>query len=129
MPALLLPWLSRLLPYLIGGLILAGGFLYVRHIENELRIARMEMTAAKTTISSLQAANQQNLTALAKLQKQQAEWDGEMLVVQQDDNNQLSAAQQIDKEINAASPTQNAAAAPVLAETLKAIEKMQAGKK
>lgn len=129
MPALLLPWVSRLLPYIVGAFILLGGFLYVRHIEDALHTAQAEMAAAKTTISSLQATNQQNLVALANLQKQQAEWDGEMLVVQQNDHDQLTAAQQIDKEINAASPAQNGVAAPVLAETLDAIEKMQAGKR
>jgi hypothetical protein len=129
MPAILLPWVTRLLPYLIGLFIFFGAFFYVRHIEDALHTAQAEMVAEKTTISTLQQANQQNLAALAHLQKQQAEWDGEMLVVQQNDHNQLTAAQQIDKEINAASPAQNGAAAPVLAATLDAIERMQVGKR
>ena len=83
------------------------------------------MTAAQTVISDLRQTNQQNLLVLARLQKQQAEWDGEMLVVQQDDSAQRHIAQQIDTAIEATSPAQNAPAAPVLTATLNTLAHMQ----
>lgn len=127
MPALLLPYLTRYLPYLLAIGLALGAFFYVRHMQKTLQSMRAEAATAQTTITSLRETNQQNLVELARLQKQQAEWDAEMLVAQQTDSAQRQIAQQIDTAITASSPVQNAPAAPVLAATLSSLAHMQGG--
>lgn len=128
MPALLLPYITKYLPYLFAAGLALGTFFYVRHMQKTLQSVRSEVAVAQTTITSLRETNQQNLVELARLQKQQAEWDGEMLVAQQNDSAQRQIAQQIDTAITAASPVQNAPAAPVLAATLSSLAHMQGGR-
>ena len=127
MPALLLPYFTRYLPYLLAIGLALGAFFYVRHMQKTLQSMRAEAAAAQTTITSLRDTNQQNLIELARLQKQQAEWDAEMLVAQQTESAQRQIAQQIDTAITASSPVRNAPAAPVLAATLSSLAHMQAG--
>jgi hypothetical protein len=125
MPVFLMSFVSRYLPYLIGGALVLGVVVYVWYIHSALKAANAEIATAQMTISNLRETNQQNLVVLARLQKQQAEWDGEMLVVQQDDTAQRHIAQQIDTAIAATSPAQNAPAAPVLTATLNTLAHMQ----
>jgi peroxiredoxin family protein len=125
MPAMLLPFMTRYLPYLLAGALAVGVVVYVWHMHEALQATRAEMAAAQSTISDLRQTNQENLLELARLQKQQAEWDGEMLVAQQNDTAQRKIAQQIDTAIAATSPAQNAPAAPVLTATLSSLAHMQ----
>ncbi|MDD2877994.1 MAG: hypothetical protein PHT60_13655 [Acidiphilium sp.] len=125
MPALLLPYLTRFLPWIVAGLLVMGGIVYVRHLQDQLTIAHQNVAAAQTTIDRLTATNQQNLVALKRLQAADAAWQAALTSTIASDSGVARFADGMLATVAATPATSDAPVAQVLASTLAAIAKVQ----
>ena len=125
MPALILPYLARFAPWIIAGLLVIGGVIYVRHLQDALHMANADIIVAKTTIDQLRATNKQNLAALRHLQSEAAAWQTALTTTMATDNHDAQFTSGLLNVIAAAPARNDAQVAPVLTATLDAIAKVQ----
>ena len=125
MPALVLPYLTRFVPWILAGLLVAGGAFYIWHLQGALRLAHADIAVAKTTIDQFSATNKQNLATLRQLQSDEAAWQTALTMTMATDNHDTQFTNGLLNVIAAAPARNDAPAAPVLASTLDAIAKAQ----
>ncbi|MCF3945323.1 hypothetical protein AiwAL_04600 [Acidiphilium sp. AL] len=125
MPALILPYLTRFAPWILAALLAIGGVIYVRHLQDALRVANADIVIARTTIARLSAANKQNLATLRRLRSEEAAWRAALTTTMTTDNRDTRFTDGLLNGIAAAPARNDAPVAPVLAATLAAIAKAQ----
>lgn len=128
MPTLLLSNLIRYVPWIAAGIILVGGAVYVWHLQDTLHAARADMAAQQATIAQLTETNRENLSALKRLQAEDVAWQTTLATTAAQDQSVAVFSDVLARRAAAAPSQDDAAVAPVLAETLGAIAKAQGGK-
>jgi hypothetical protein len=118
MPAIILKFLTPLLPYLAAAAVLLGGFFYVEHLRNDL-------ASAKAANAALAQTNQANAAAIASYQAQQQKWNAELDALDAQSIATSNATGQILGNIAAQPASADAPVAPVLAGALADITKLQ----
>ncbi|MCW8308524.1 hypothetical protein AruPA_15915 [Acidiphilium sp. PA] len=125
MPALLASYLTRFLPWLIGGLCVIGCLIYVWYLRDQLRTAQGDIASAQSTIVQLSAINQQNLVALKVLRAEDAAWQATLATTLASDSQITRFTDGLLQTIATAPAKNDAAVAPVLADTLASIAQTQ----
>ncbi|MGC9269013.1 hypothetical protein [Acidiphilium sp.] len=122
---MLIPYIIRFLPWILAGLFVVGGVIYIRHLQDELTIAHQDVAVAEGTINQLRATNQQNLVMLKRLQAENEAWQSTLTTTIASDNKITHFTDGLLATISATPTTENAPVAPVLSATLAAIAKEQ----
>lgn len=128
MPALLISSLMKFVPWILAGLILIGGIIYVYHLQDALHMANAEVATATATINQLDVTNKQNLLALKTLQARSLAWQTALSSTMDDDARGASFTDELLSEAAVSSAKNDAPVAPVLARTLEAIAVHQEAK-
>lgn len=125
MPGLVVSYVTRFLPWLIGGLCVIGCMIYLWYLRDQLAAARQSVASAQSTIVQLSAANQQNLAALKVLQAEDAAWQTTLTTTLVSDDAITRFADGLVQTAATAPARSDASIAPVLADTLASIAKAQ----
>ncbi len=118
MPAIILKFLTPLVPYLIGAAALFGALLYVEHL-------RADVASAHEANAALTQTNQQNAAAIASYQAQEQKWNDALDTLDAQSLATSTATGQILGNIAAQPASADAPVAPVLAGALADIAKLQ----
>jgi hypothetical protein len=122
MPAFLVKFLTPLAPYLAAGFLLlfaAASTIHLRH----------ELTKAASANAALVETNQANAAALAAYQAQNVKFNAALDTLGAQTLDRQAATAEIYQRIDAAPAAADAPVAPVLAQALADIAKMQAAAK
>ena len=118
MPAIILKFLTPILPYLAAAAVLLGAFLYVEHL-------RADLASANAANVALTQTNQQNAAAIASYQAQEQKWNDALDTLDAQNLATSTATGQILGTIAAQPASADAPVAPVLAGALADIAKLQ----
>jgi hypothetical protein len=121
MAAILAKFLAPLAPYLIATFLTLAGAAYMVHLRHEL-------AAAGVANAMLQQTNQANAAAIAAYQAQAVKWNAAIDTLGAQTQTSDYALHIINDHIAAQPPGADAAVAPVLAQALADIEKLQENK-
>lgn len=127
MQAIFLSGLARFAPWILAGLPVFGGVIYLRHEQAMLRMANADLVAIKAENVRLQAANSENVARLQRLQKDDAAWQSALAMTMQTDDRDTGIADTVLNGIATAPAGRDGPVAPVLAETLAALAGTQDG--
>jgi hypothetical protein len=122
MPVFLVNFLRPLAPYLAAGFLIILGAAYIFHLQHALARAALANAALVQT-------NQANEAAIAAYQAQSLKWNGALDALGAQTLNRTKAAAEIYQHIDAQPAAADAPVAPVLAQALADIAKLQAGAK
>jgi hypothetical protein len=122
MPAFLTKLLLPLAPYLAAGFFLLAGTAYILHMRHELQ-------AQAAANAALLQTNQANAAAMAAYQAQSVKWNAALDTLGAQTLNREHEAVDVYQRIDAAPAASDAPVAPVLAQALADIAKLQAGAK
>ena len=125
MPALLASYITRFLPWLIGGLCVIGCLIYVWYLRDQLKTAQGDIASAQSTIVQLSAINQQNMAALKLLRAEDAAWQATLATTLASDSQITRFTDGLLQTVATAPSKDDATVAPVLANTLASIAKTQ----
>lgn len=120
MTAILVKFLAPLAPYLAAAFLFMAGAAYVGHLRYEVASARMANAL-------LQQTNQANVAAIAAYQLQSVRWNTALDTLGAHTLANGRALNIIDDHIAAQPPAADAPVAPVLAQALIEIGKLQGG--
>jgi hypothetical protein len=122
MPAFLTKILLPLAPYLAAGFFLIAGTAYVLHLQHAVQ------TQAAANAALLQT-NQANAAEIAAYQVQSVKWNAALATLDAQTLDRAHAMADVYQRIDAAPAAADAPVAPVLAQALADIAKLQAGAK
>lgn len=122
MQALLIKFLQPLAPYLAAGFIIIVGGAYTLHLHHALETAALAN-------AELAQTNQANAAAIAAYQAQSVKWNAALDTLGAQTLDRAHATAEIYQRIDTQPAAADAPVAPVLAQALADITKLQAGAK
>ncbi len=122
MPAFLTKILLPLAPYLAAGFFLIAGTAYILHLQHALQ-------AQAAANAALLQTNQANAAEIAAYQAQSVKWNAALDTLDAQNLDRAHATADVYQRIDAAPAGWDAPVAPVLAQALADIAKLQAGAK
>jgi len=129
MPALLGTYVVKYLPWVLAAMLVAGGWLFVHHLQSELAAERQAVAVDQSTIAQLSETNQQNLATLKRLQAESVIWQSTLTSTLASDAGLARFTDGLLATITAAPAQDDAIVAPVLRDTLASIAKEQGAAK